>query len=184
MPRSAFHRQGLFNGKAVLRTGEPAPRVDSIALNYLPKNVAPDFDEVTVQTGTRYQSLPKPVGTDTSMNVGGIQQPRFDSSPPPSATVIPLACDGRCTMTTTIKWSTPFITVATEKAAGCCSKTASRTSSTPSTLPFAGRRLHVQGGGFGCSLPFSRAGSEHRKRKHPHRSGHYAAADREPCGSG
>jgi sugar lactone lactonase YvrE len=69
--------------KAVLRAGEPAPRVDSIALNYLPKNVAPDFDEVTVQTGTRYQSLPKPVGTDTSMIVGGIQQPRFDSFPPP-----------------------------------------------------------------------------------------------------
>ncbi len=47
--------------KAVLRAGDPAPRVDSVTLNYLPKNVAPDFDDVTVQVGTRYQSLPKPV---------------------------------------------------------------------------------------------------------------------------
>ncbi len=68
--------------KAVLRAGDPAPRVDSIALNYLPKNVAPDFDDVTVQIGTRYQSLPKPVGTDMNMSVGGIQQPHFDASPP------------------------------------------------------------------------------------------------------
>ncbi|HTE88397.1 MAG TPA: hypothetical protein VK639_05530 [Terriglobales bacterium] len=68
--------------KAVLRAGDPAPRVDSIALNYLPKNVAPDFDDVTVQIATRYQSLPKPVGTDMNMMAGGIPQPRFDSSPP------------------------------------------------------------------------------------------------------
>src|SRR2546429_471869 len=68
--------------KAVLRAGDPAPRVDSIALNYLPKNVAPDFDDVTVQIATRYQSLPKPVGTDMNMIAGGIQQPRFDASPP------------------------------------------------------------------------------------------------------
>jgi hypothetical protein len=68
--------------KAVLRAGDPAPRVDSIALNYLPKNVAPDFDDVTVQVATRYQSLPKPVGTDMNMMAGGIQQPRFDASPP------------------------------------------------------------------------------------------------------
>src|SRR5213078_174613 len=68
--------------KAVLRAGDPAPRVDSVALNYLPKNVAPDFDEVTVQIATRYQSLPKPAGTDMNVMAGGIQQQRFDASPP------------------------------------------------------------------------------------------------------
>ena len=47
--------------KAVLHAGATAPSVDSVLLNYLPKNVAPDFDDVTVQAGVRYQPLPKPV---------------------------------------------------------------------------------------------------------------------------
>ena len=60
--------------KAVLRAGDPAPRVDSVLVNYLPKNVAPDFDDVSVQVGVRYQSLPK---------VDPIPgQPRFDQPPP------------------------------------------------------------------------------------------------------
>jgi hypothetical protein len=66
--------------RAVLRSGDPAPRVESVTLNYLPKNVAPDFDEVTVQPGLRYQSLPKPAGTDLS--TGPAQQPHFDTPPP------------------------------------------------------------------------------------------------------
>jgi sugar lactone lactonase YvrE len=67
--------------KAVLHAGSVAPRVDSVLLNYLPKNVAPDFDDVTVQVGVRYQPLPKPVGVpDTSGTVSGI--PRFDAPPP------------------------------------------------------------------------------------------------------
>ncbi len=66
--------------KAVLRSGDPAPRVESVMLNYLPKNVAPDFDDVTVQAGVRYQSLPKPAGVD--LNAGAGQQPHFDTPPP------------------------------------------------------------------------------------------------------
>ena len=66
--------------KAVLRSGDPAPRVESVTLNYLPKNVAPDFDEVTVQPGVRYQSLPKPSGVE--LNAGTAQQPHFDTPPP------------------------------------------------------------------------------------------------------
>jgi WD40 repeat protein len=66
--------------KAVLRSGDPAPRVESVMLNYLPKNVAPDFDDVTVQAGVRYQSLPKPAGVDLS--AGGVPQPHFDAPPP------------------------------------------------------------------------------------------------------
>jgi hypothetical protein len=60
--------------KSVLRPGNPAPRVDGVLVNYLPKNVAPDFDDVSVQVGARYQSMPKPIGVD----------PSTVSPPPPS----------------------------------------------------------------------------------------------------
>jgi WD40 repeat protein len=67
--------------KAVLKSGDPAPRLDSMALNYLPKNVAPDFDEVTVQIGVRYPSVPK-----TSAGEGGGSSgsngPHFEAPPP------------------------------------------------------------------------------------------------------
>jgi hypothetical protein len=67
--------------KAVLHAGNPAPSVDSVLLNYLPKNVAPDFDDVSVQLGVRYQSLPKtPVVPDASGAAAGI--PHFDAPPP------------------------------------------------------------------------------------------------------
>jgi hypothetical protein len=66
--------------KAVLRSGDPAPRVESVTLNYLPKNVAPDFDDVTVQAGVRYQALPKPPVAD--LGAGITQQPHFDPPPP------------------------------------------------------------------------------------------------------
>ena len=65
--------------KAVLHSGSVAPRVESVTLNYLPKNVAPAFDDVTVQTGVRYQALPKTSGGDSS---GGSGQPHFDVQPP------------------------------------------------------------------------------------------------------
>jgi hypothetical protein len=65
--------------KAVLRSGDPPPRVESVTLNYLPKNVAPDFDDVTVQPGVRYQSLPKP---PADLTTGTGQQPHFDTPPP------------------------------------------------------------------------------------------------------
>ncbi len=64
--------------KAVLHSGNVAPRVESVTLNYLPRNVAPDFDDVTVQTGVRYQSLPKVSGGDSSAS----GQPHFDVQPP------------------------------------------------------------------------------------------------------
>jgi len=50
--------------RAVLRASDPAPRVDSVLLNYLPKNVAPDFDDVSVQVGVRYTPTPKPATPD------------------------------------------------------------------------------------------------------------------------
>jgi hypothetical protein len=62
--------------KAVLHFGNPAPHLESVKLSYLPKNVPPEFDEVSVQPGVRYQSLPKAAGPD------GAQQ-HFDAPPPP-----------------------------------------------------------------------------------------------------
>jgi sugar lactone lactonase YvrE len=68
--------------KAVLHAGNPAPSVDSVLLNYLPKNVAPDFDDVSVQVGVRYQPLPKPVGIPDAGGGTGTPPIRFDAPPP------------------------------------------------------------------------------------------------------
>ena len=46
--------------KAVLHPGMTAPTVESVTLNYLSKNVAPEFEDVTVAPATRYQSQPRP----------------------------------------------------------------------------------------------------------------------------
>jgi sugar lactone lactonase YvrE len=48
--------------RAVLRAGNTAPRLDSVLVNYLPKNVAPEIEDVTVQIGMRYPVLPKQPG--------------------------------------------------------------------------------------------------------------------------
>ncbi|MBV9179983.1 MAG: hypothetical protein JO356_01610, partial [Acidobacteria bacterium] len=61
--------------KAVLHPGSTEPRVNSVTLNYLPKNVAPEFDEVLVTPGTRYQSPPRPQGLEPGQ--------RFDPQPTP-----------------------------------------------------------------------------------------------------
>ncbi len=47
--------------KAVLHPGNPAPVLNSVAVNYLPKNLAPEVDDVAVQVGFRV-----PSGTHTS----------------------------------------------------------------------------------------------------------------------
>ena len=39
--------------KAVLRSGGQLPVIDSVILNYLPKNVAPEVEDVTVMVGSR-----------------------------------------------------------------------------------------------------------------------------------
>ncbi len=46
--------------KAVLHPGNPASGIDSVTLNYLPKNVAPEVEDVTVLVGSRV-----PAGTHT-----------------------------------------------------------------------------------------------------------------------
>ncbi len=62
--------------RAVLHAGDPAPRVDSVLLYYLPKNVAPDFEDVSVQPATRYQPLPKSSASDSG-------SARYDAPPTP-----------------------------------------------------------------------------------------------------
>jgi hypothetical protein len=65
--------------KAVLHAGTSAPRVDDVVLSYLPKNVAPEIDDITVLPGYRYPSVGHAsVGDSTSAG-----QPRFDSPPSP-----------------------------------------------------------------------------------------------------
>ena len=42
--------------KAVLQPGNPMPVIDSVVVNYLPKNVAPEVEDVTVMVGSRIPS--------------------------------------------------------------------------------------------------------------------------------
>ena len=68
--------------KAVLHAGNTRPVVDTVALNYLPKNVAPEIDDVSVQPGTRYQPLPKTTGLNLGADVSGSSGNRFESPVP------------------------------------------------------------------------------------------------------
>jgi sugar lactone lactonase YvrE len=64
--------------KAVLHTGNTAPRVDDVLLNYLPKNVAPEITEVAVQPGYRYQ----PITHATSAESSTVGAAHSEAAPP------------------------------------------------------------------------------------------------------
>ncbi len=64
--------------KAVLHSGNPAAAVDSLTLNYLPKNVAPQVDDVTVSIGSRV-----PLGT----HIGGSGSAEASPFEPPVPTI-------------------------------------------------------------------------------------------------
>ncbi len=68
--------------KVVLHAGSTRPTVDTVALNYLPKNVAPEIDDVSVQMGVRYQPLPKSTGLNLGTDVSGSTGARFESPVP------------------------------------------------------------------------------------------------------
>ena len=53
--------------RAVLKPANPPTQIDDVTINYLPKNVAPVIDDVSVQQGTRYQSQPR---TDAMLGMG------------------------------------------------------------------------------------------------------------------
>lgn len=66
--------------KAVLHDGRASAQVDSVVVNYLPKNVAPEIDDVTVQVGMRYQPMPKAPSDSAS----GGRGPQQNAPLPPS----------------------------------------------------------------------------------------------------
>jgi len=68
--------------KAVLHSGSTKPSVDSVTLNYLAKNVAPEIDDVSVQIGTRYQALPRSTGLSLGTDVSGSSGSHFESPVP------------------------------------------------------------------------------------------------------
>ena len=68
--------------KAVLHAASTKPAVDSVILNYLPKNVAPEIDDITVQMGVRYQPLSRPAGMSLNNDIGGSSGSHFDSPVP------------------------------------------------------------------------------------------------------
>ncbi len=69
--------------KAVLHSGSTVPSVDSVTLNYLSKNAAPEIDDVSVQLGVKYQPTPKMTGSDPGSSFGGTGS-RFESPAPSS----------------------------------------------------------------------------------------------------
>ncbi len=68
--------------KAVLHAGSPPPAVDTVTLNYLPKNVAPEIEDISVQVGVRYQPLPKSSSMTLGADVSGSSGGHFDSPVP------------------------------------------------------------------------------------------------------
>ncbi len=67
--------------KVVLHPGPVPPRVESVTLNYLTKNVPPEVDDVGVMVGYRYPTLPKAPGGDSGGAAGVPPQPQV--TPPP-----------------------------------------------------------------------------------------------------
>jgi sugar lactone lactonase YvrE len=74
--------------KVVLKPGEPKARIDSVTLNYRPKNITPEVDEVTVQMGSRYPAPVRASGSDRNgaVNPGGSSpSPKsYESTPSPT----------------------------------------------------------------------------------------------------
>jgi hypothetical protein len=68
--------------KTVLHAGSVKPAVDTVTLNYLPKNVAPEIEDVSVQVGVRYQPIQKQPGLNLNTDVSGSAGIHFESPVP------------------------------------------------------------------------------------------------------
>src|SRR5579864_3787346 len=68
--------------KAVLHSGTTNPVLDTVTLNYLPKNVAPEIDDVSVLPGTRYQTAPRSPLLSLATDVSGSSGSHFESPVP------------------------------------------------------------------------------------------------------
>jgi hypothetical protein len=71
--------------RVVLHAATTAPGVDSIALSYLPKNVAPEIDDVTVQVGVKYQPQPRTAGISLGLDSSTLSSGTHFETPPPSS---------------------------------------------------------------------------------------------------
>jgi len=75
--------------KVSLHPGNPNTQIENVAINYLPKNIAPVMEDINVQVGARITSLPVQKPTSESVNIPLGNTPtvaapvRFDT--PPSA---------------------------------------------------------------------------------------------------
>ena len=69
--------------KVVLHAGATSPAVYSVTLNYLPKNVPPEIDDVSVQIGTRYQPAAKSSNSNSasSSDPGISSASHFEAAP-------------------------------------------------------------------------------------------------------
>jgi WD40 repeat protein len=70
--------------KVVLHSDNKKPVVNSVTLNYLPKNVAPEIEDVSVQVGVRYQAVAKSPASNLGSDSSGSSGNRFDSPVPSS----------------------------------------------------------------------------------------------------
>jgi hypothetical protein len=68
--------------KAVLHAGSTKPSVDSVTLNYLSRNVAPEIEDVSVQLAVRYQPIAKSSGLSLGTDVSGSSGVHFESPVP------------------------------------------------------------------------------------------------------
>ena len=68
--------------KAVLHAGNAKPSVDSVTLNYLSRNVAPEIEDVSVQMAVRYQPIAKSSGLNLGADISGSSGAHFDSPVP------------------------------------------------------------------------------------------------------
>jgi hypothetical protein len=59
--------------RAVLHSGNPAPVIDSVTFNYLPKNVAPEVDDVAVLVGAHVPSSTHT--SNTTSDIGAYESP-------------------------------------------------------------------------------------------------------------
>ena len=67
--------------RAVLKPADPATHIDEVSINYLPRNVAPVVDEVTVQVGSRFQNQPR-AASNEFVGMGQLQAAPVPATPP------------------------------------------------------------------------------------------------------
>ena len=68
--------------RAVLHPGKDPGTIDSVALNYLSRNIAPEVDDVEVDVGVRFQQIPRMTGEQPVVLGNAPAQPRIEIAPP------------------------------------------------------------------------------------------------------